>query len=719
MLLNDTIQIISDGRRALGTLSLAIARNEQEGLNGIPAQKELRNRLLWTYVILNVLNRILKIEDSQVSWILGDYDNTKINRMLLALKEYSGNSGLPILATILNPPSLNTSTGNDGAQGTAGANAYLYIGYATDDTGAGYASTPDPTRKYIAFRQSTTTISTVTAATFTGLWQKYLGDAGEDGDNGNDGQSQYIFQAWSDDNIGTGFTLTFNSTKKWTAFLIKSNPSIPVQADFAGLWSKYVGEDGNDGLDGNTGQSVYGYIAYADASDGTGFSLADPTKDYVAILITTVELSPPTQGDFAGLWKYWKGDAGADGDDGDDGVDGSSAYTYIAYADNASGSGFSTSDFNKDYIAILVTSTEIPSLSETDFTGLWTKYQGTGDRWKTTSATSLTIGTGTMYLVVEEDLAYSTGQRAVIALPNDPSNRMEGTVIFYDPTSGQLQVDVDIDTGSGTYATWDVNLAAAPGVVAGQNAYYAMIATDQGAGGTDQALTAGPDKITQFDTVVSQSTGMTASVATHNITVDNNGAYVIDFHGRVSGPTSVTVLFQIYKNDVAMANMIDVVPFGGSTSQEAVHIHGIIDNVQQEDVFDVRATVSAGTPDLLLEQGRFQMYTVGFLSSEQFKDFENLDVDTGTETVDSFPAATGNAAEFKFVIIKGANFRQQTILCVWDGTNPPEESNVGPVITIGTVDVTVTSDFSGGDIRLRATATSDNWIIRGKRTIIG
>jgi len=54
-----------------------------------------------------------------------------------------------------------------------------------------------------------------------------------------------------------------------------------------------------------------------------------------------------------------------------------SAFVYIAYASDASGTGFTlTFDAAMDYIAILSTDTEIPTPVVGDFTGLWKKYKG-------------------------------------------------------------------------------------------------------------------------------------------------------------------------------------------------------------------------------------------------------------------------------------------------------------------------------------------------------
>ncbi len=56
---------------------------------------------------------------------------------------------------------------------------------------------------------------------------------------------------------------------------------------------------------------------------------------------------------------------------------GQSAYVYVAYADDASGTGFTTT-FNaaKNFIAILTSTTAIATLTASSFAGLWKNYQG-------------------------------------------------------------------------------------------------------------------------------------------------------------------------------------------------------------------------------------------------------------------------------------------------------------------------------------------------------
>jgi hypothetical protein len=458
MLLNNAIQIISNGRIALGDLAFAVAGNQKKGLNATDEQKELRRRMVLTWSILKILDTMVVInENDQVEYVLGGYSHDKINRILLFLKGVSKQKNLPVVSKILNPIVESSSQGGTGQTGPAGASSYVYIGYADDASGGGY-STSATGKEFIAFRQSSIVISPVTAATFAGLWRQFVGDTGADGDDGADGQDVYIYHAWADDASGTGFTLTFNAAKKYTAIRTSTTILTPVVGDFAGLWAKYIGENGTNGSNGTNGNTIL-------SGTGAPSSGLGVNGDYYRDIANSNFYGPKT----AGAWgapldlKGDQGDAGNDGADGSDGADGANAFVYIAYADAADGTGFTLIySATKEWIAILSTDTEIPSPALGDFTGLFRRYIGDGDRYATTSSTSLTIGTGNQFLTVDPDLSYTTGQRAVIALTGDSSNRMEGTVVDYNPITGQMTIDVDADSGAGTYAVWSVNLVGIP-----------------------------------------------------------------------------------------------------------------------------------------------------------------------------------------------------------------------------------------------------------------
>lgn len=80
------------------------------------------------------------------------------------------------------------------------------------------------------------------------------------------------------------------------------------------------------------------------------------------------------------------------------------------------------------------------------------------DRYKTSSVTSNTIGNGSKTFTVDANLAYIPLQEVLIV--NSPSNHMHGEVTSYSGTT--LVVDVNHHTGSGTFASWVINLDGIP-----------------------------------------------------------------------------------------------------------------------------------------------------------------------------------------------------------------------------------------------------------------
>ena len=87
---------------------------------------------------------------------------------------------------------------------------------------------------------------------------------------------------------------------------------------------------------------------------------------------------------------------------------------------------------------------------------------GDGDKYATTSNTSISIGTGSKTLTIGTGLSYSIGQTAVIAY--DSSNQMSGPVTSYNSGTGVLVVNVSSTTGGpGPYGVWSVNLSGAAG----------------------------------------------------------------------------------------------------------------------------------------------------------------------------------------------------------------------------------------------------------------
>jgi len=85
-----------------------------------------------------------------------------------------------------------------------------------------------------------------------------------------------------------------------------------------------------------------------------------------------------------------------------------------------------------------------------------------GDRYLTTSTTSFTLAdTGSQTVTVGTGLAYSANQ--TIILTYDASNHQHGRVTSYNSGTGSLTFDKYDYQGSGTYASWTVNLDGAVG----------------------------------------------------------------------------------------------------------------------------------------------------------------------------------------------------------------------------------------------------------------
>ena len=79
-----------------------------------------------------------------------------------------------------------------------------------------------------------------------------------------------------------------------------------------------------------------------------------------------------------------------------------------------------------------------------------------GDRYLTSSTTSLTIDNANKTLTVGTGLSYSSQQDIVISY--DAAHHMHARVIDYNSSTGQLDVDVLSHTGSGTFSAWTVNV---------------------------------------------------------------------------------------------------------------------------------------------------------------------------------------------------------------------------------------------------------------------
>ena len=87
-----------------------------------------------------------------------------------------------------------------------------------------------------------------------------------------------------------------------------------------------------------------------------------------------------------------------------------------------------------------------------------------GDRYHTTSSSSLTLNSSGTASIITDDLYldYSIAQTIIIAY--DLNHHQHGSVISYDQSTGVLVFDKTNKTGTGTYTSWSVNLDGAVGI---------------------------------------------------------------------------------------------------------------------------------------------------------------------------------------------------------------------------------------------------------------
>lgn len=80
-----------------------------------------------------------------------------------------------------------------------------------------------------------------------------------------------------------------------------------------------------------------------------------------------------------------------------------------------------------------------------------------GPSYQATSTSSVTIGTGAKTFTVQSGRGYAAGQW--LRVSNSASNYMEGTVTSYSGTTLIINVPTGRAIGSGTYTSWNVNIA--------------------------------------------------------------------------------------------------------------------------------------------------------------------------------------------------------------------------------------------------------------------
>lgn len=275
-----------------------------------------------------------------------------------------------------------------------GSSSYVWIRYADDDQGTGISQSPKDKTYVAILAKVNQPVPSDDPKDYAGHWVRIAGKdglngqigpqgpAGTDGIPGKDGVSSYTHIAYANSNDGaTDFNLDYFTNAQYIGLLIDSTQT--DSTDYKQYtWSRLLGNDGTNGKDGTPGKAgadgktPYFHVAYSNSADGvTDFTIDNPDGKEFAYLgtytdYTQADSSDPKQ--YA--WAYTKGVKGDEGIAGKPGADGKTSYTHIAYANSATGEGFSEQPDGKTYIGMYVDFDATDSMDVTKYN--WSLVKG-------------------------------------------------------------------------------------------------------------------------------------------------------------------------------------------------------------------------------------------------------------------------------------------------------------------------------------------------------
>ena len=301
----------------------------------------------------------------QVTWSSKNYVRGKIEEATQTTYNYSG------VVQISGTPGNDGNPGTDGRPGSDGVTQYNWIMYADTSTGGGISSNPRG-KKYVGFaynmKSPKPSLNSIDYA-----WYFLEGPQGIPGKPGADGVTFYTWLKYADNASGGGMSdsplgklyigLAYNKLNQ----LESTDPSVYSWALIKGE----AGIAGKPGLPGADGITYYTWIKYANDALGNGMSDLPTGKDYIGLSYNKLTASESNKtSDYT--WSKFTGDQGIPGAPG---KDGKTTYTWLKYADNASGGGMSDSPVGKVYIGLAfnkVVQTE--STNVADYA--WSKIHG-------------------------------------------------------------------------------------------------------------------------------------------------------------------------------------------------------------------------------------------------------------------------------------------------------------------------------------------------------
>lgn len=201
-----------------------------------------------------------------------------------------------------------------------------------------------------------------------------------------------------------------------------------------------------DGEDGKDGTTYYTWFKFADDEHGNGMSSSPDGKEYLGIAYnkeTPVMSNNPEDYQWARIT--------GEGVPGKPGKDGKTYYTWVRYADDASGNGMSDSPNGKYYIGFAYNK-EVPTESSNPRDYQWSKYKGEdGTDGTIKSDTPPDDKTKLWYDTVNNVLKYWDGEKWVEAYTGDIEDAKDAAGNAQDSANTAISSVTNINTSFEKY----------------------------------------------------------------------------------------------------------------------------------------------------------------------------------------------------------------------------------------------------------------------------
>jgi hypothetical protein len=210
-----------------------------------------------------------------------------------------------------------------------------------------------------------------------------------------------------------------------------------------------------------------------------------------------------------------------------------------------------------------------------------------------------------------------------------------------------------------------------------------------------------------YEVVIRNCEIITTTTANYALRIDNANAVVKIENSKLVGYSGKSAI----GFDGVTNNHIEIVnstllhgdgagnnPFGNITA-----LPGPLTYSAVQSVFNVSPERSLDYRNSVLDIQNRNTYLNGFS--------ENVDVDSAAaETVDEFPDTLGSSVKWEILITKSTNVQRVTAVTVWS-SGVAATLVTDTIVSRGTIDVTLSCDISSSNVRLRATTTSDDWVV--------